>query len=412
MKEKLNILFLVRTFPVTSETFIINQIIDLIDKGHNVRIFSFYKGRSSLHPKAIEYNLDKLTIYPEFPDTVFKRIQHFVKILFETKNLHFLKALNIFKYGKSALTLSNFYHVANIRKLGDDFDIVHAHFGMMYKTFFIAQDLGLLLQSSLITTFHGYDMAVADLKKNKRRYKELFDKNVLITVNNEYGQSILHKIKPAYKNIALLPVGLNTDYYQPDPDKKENRNFTILYCGRFIKWKGPLNVIEIANIIINNKGIKDIRFQLIGEGSELENVKTLIQHYKLQNYIELLGARSQDEVIETMKKADVFILPGFTDEKGRAETQGLVIQEAQSMELPVVVTDAGGMKYGVVHNENGYIVKENDLNSFVDIIEELKTDQKKRVAMGKAGREYAIAFFDSKRLGERLLTLYNTLIKQ
>lgn len=412
MKEKLKILFLVRTFPVTSETFIINQIIDLIDRGHEVRIFSFYKGRSSFHPKAIAYNLDRLTIYPEFPDTAFKRIQHFVKILFETKNTRFLNALNIFKYGKSALSLSNFYHVANIRKLGDDFDIVHAHFGMMYKTFFIAQDLGLLLKSSLITTFHGYDMAVADLKKNKRRYKELFDKNVLVTVNNEYGQSILHKIKPGYKNIALLPVGLNTDYYQPDPDKTENKNFTLLYCGRFIKWKGPLNVIEIANIIINNKGIKDVRFQLIGEGNEFENVKTLIRHYRLQNYIELLGARSQDEVIETMKKADVFILPGFTDEKGRAETQGLVIQEAQSMELPVIVTDAGGMKYGVIHNENGYIVNENDLNSFADKIEELKTDQKKRVAMGKAGREYAIAFFDSKRLGERLLTLYNTLIKQ
>jgi colanic acid/amylovoran biosynthesis glycosyltransferase len=55
------------------------------------------------------------------------------------------------------------------------------------------------------------------------------------------------------------------------------------------------------------------------------------------------GSLTEDWVIEVMSNCDIFILPGIYDSQGSV-SQGLVIQEGQSLYLPVVVSDAGGMK--------------------------------------------------------------------
>jgi colanic acid/amylovoran biosynthesis glycosyltransferase len=112
-----------------------------------------------------------------------------------------------------------------------------------------------------------------------------------------------------------------------------------------------------------------------------------------------------------MDKSDVFLLPGIHDDvTGRAENQGLVIQEAQSMELPVVVSDAGGMKYGLIHTETGFVVKERDLTEFVEKLEILIEDSVLRKAMGVRGRDYVEKQFDSEVLCEKLLSYYNEVL--
>src|SRR5687768_12618447 len=60
----MRVAFVLKKFPVISETFILNQITDLIDKGHEVAIFSLTKGDfSRVHADFIQYNLEKRTSY-------------------------------------------------------------------------------------------------------------------------------------------------------------------------------------------------------------------------------------------------------------------------------------------------------------------------------------------------------------
>ena len=92
-------------------------------------------------------------------------------------------------------------------------------------------------------------------------------------------------------------------------------------------------------------------------------IKTLAYQYSNLGYFSPLMVAS----------SDIFLLPGITEvSTGRAETQGIVILEAQSMELPVLVSDAGGMKYGVNNNHTGYVIAESCINSFVEKILLLK----------------------------------------
>src|SRR5579872_499794 len=63
----LTILFVVGYFPAPSQTFILNQITGLIDRGHNVKIFSFHRTNNDfMHSDIEQYKLlDKVT-YEKF----------------------------------------------------------------------------------------------------------------------------------------------------------------------------------------------------------------------------------------------------------------------------------------------------------------------------------------------------------
>jgi len=411
MAKKLKVLFLVPSFPSLTETFIINQIIDLLDRGHDVNIFSLTRGKSLIHQKVKDYNLISKTTFADVPTNVFKRVIVFMKKLINSDGINrrkLIKSLNLFKYGMSALTLSSFFKVSWLTSLPNDFDIVHAHFGFMYSYYFRAKECGFLLNASLITTFHGYDMVPADLLENQRIYKELFDNNILITTNNEYGKSLLHLIRQDYSNISLLPVALDTTYYSPNSSKASNKYINVLFCGRLIRLKGPKRVVEVANNLINHKHLDNVKFTIIGDGPKkyIDEINLLINEYGLNDKVTLAGPLEQKEIIVVLNTTDIFIMPGITDVDGKAENQGLVIQEAQAMQVPVVVTDAGGMKYGLDIDRTGFVVEENDLDIFAEKVQFLIQNPQQRNEMGVEARKFVQRHFDSKVIGTNLEQLY------
>ena len=101
--------------------------------------------------------------------------------------------------------------------------------------------------------------------------------------------------------------------------------------------------------------------------------------------------------------SDLFVFPGIHDKHGRAETQGLVLQEAQAMELPVIVSDVGGMKYGMINDITGFVVEEKNIAGFVDKIELLIADKELRKEMGKQGR-MVLKLIIYKRSSQKLTT--------
>lgn len=62
---------IVGRFPVLSETFILNQIAGLIDRGHEVDIYSDQLGDTSkVHPAVEKYQLLNRTYYIQMPSNI------------------------------------------------------------------------------------------------------------------------------------------------------------------------------------------------------------------------------------------------------------------------------------------------------------------------------------------------------
>ncbi len=308
---------------------------------------------------------------------------------------------------RNALSLRYYYKYYWILDKRKDPDVVHIHFGDKAKFIANMKRDGFFANTKMIVTFHGYDLEPASLDRMKLEYQNIFREADLLTVNSQYSKDLLKKLDPQNR-IEILPVGLDIKKFQKGLDDSSGK-FQILFLGRLIGLKAPQVAIDILKMLLD-RGHEHVRLTLIGEGELRAELEKDIKKRKLGDYIDLKGALSQEEIVAEFKKAAVLVMPGIYDTKGRAETQGLVIQEAQAVEIPVVVSDAGGMKYGMIDNKTGFVINQGDIKGFADKTEILILDENLRKEMGKNGRAYVEKKFDYRILGNRLEQLYFELL--
>ncbi len=399
------ILVIVTTFPSVSETFILNQITDLIDREYDVTIFSYNQPNEDIkHPLFTEYNLKEKTFY-HFKNEVSKLEGFF----------HFLKFIlfNIFKIDLSKLTFSQqkwkaLYDLP-IFLLKDKYDIIHCHFGFNGKKIAHLKKLNIIKDEKCVLTFHGSDLTPSLIEEYKIFYKDVFRFFNAFTVNSPYLESILRKIHPEIVNLHILPVGFRKEYLKKTliAEKKTNPKH-IVFCGRLIPIKGPDKAIVILNELV--KCNHNVHLDLIGDGPMKKELVEMVETFNLQNHITFHGFLSQNKVFEIMAYSSIFILPATVEKETlRAETQGLVIQEAQFFKLPVVVSNIGGIAYGMIPNKTGYLVEEDDITAFIDKIKLLIEDEKLATSIGTFGNQFVINRFDSKVLGGKLITIFENL---
>ncbi|WP_075352584.1 glycosyltransferase family 4 protein, partial [Algoriphagus marinus] len=288
----------------------------------------------------------------------------------------------------------------------DEFKITHTHFGHVGELICFLKKIKLLKKCEIVHSFHGFDLLPNHQKYYQFKYENLFKFCKYFTVNSKYTYNILEDFPNVEsKKIRSLPVSLDTSYFS-NSDFKPNKDFRIIFIGRLIDWKSPINALKILQILHEREF--PIFLDIIGEGPERKSCEDFIQANNLQEYAFLLGALDQKDIKVKLSQSSVFIAPGITDPKtSRAENQGLVVQEAQAMELPVIVSSAGGMKYGLIDGVTGYVVEENDIEGFVEKIIHLFNFPEIIEEMGKRGRKYVQENFDYKVLGKKLLEIYS-----
>ena len=188
-KKPVKIAFITEFFPKLSETFILNQITGLIDRGHDVDIFASTPGSDKVHHPDIDtYDLIKHTYYKDgskdFPHNKTVRIIEAINILRKHRaggRRSLLKSLNLFKYGKKAISLSLFYSVAPFLK---NYDILHCHFARNSNFGILLKELG--VKGKLVTTFHGFDTRLV-IKNGSEVYRALFDMGDLFLAASDYN---------------------------------------------------------------------------------------------------------------------------------------------------------------------------------------------------------------------------------
>lgn len=402
---------IVGKFPSISETFIVNQITTLIDLGYDVQIFSYNRGKLDIvHKDVIDYYLLKKTTYALKPsNNIIVRVA--VLFNFLIKNFLLLNWRIVFQliinnfFRRELYSLSLLYR-NSLFLIKTNVDCFIVHFGLNGIDIAYLKKLGFFKNKKLLVQFHGFDMSVSQININKKRYKLLIEYADHLVVNTEYLYDILMKVDDTIKNVSIIPVGLNfakMDEYKLDVDKY--KIFTVVYSGRLIKLKGGHLVLKVANELINILGLR-INFYIIGDGELFDELMGDIIAMKLNDNVKMFGALTQEKLFDIYRRSHCFILPGINDtESNRAEAQGLVIQEAQYFRLPVIVSDAGGMKYGVEDGKTGFVVKQGDIKGFAKKIVKLYNDNELHLKMGDMGYQYVFKNYDNVELTKRILKL-------
>jgi len=405
----MKIAFLVNSFPTLSQTFIINQITGLLDKGAEVDIYSEFRNENSItHKEVLRYNLMERTAF--FTDIIPQNKIH--RILKASKsmmlNIHqypsqLLKSINYFRYGTDAKTLFLFY-TSLLFLTRNKYSIYHCHFGPIGNIAITLKEIG-AINGKIITTFYGYDVSDYIRRYGPDVYDKLFTYGDLFLVLSNQMKDKLISLGCAPEKIIIHHLCVDTRQYKPVYKKyTEGDPIRLLTIGRFVEKKGIEYAIKAVSNLINR--YPNVEYEIIGDGTRRTTYEKMIHEYGVSDKVQLIGWREQSEVRQKLSEADIFIAPSVTASSGDEEGTPTTIIEAQACGIPVVSTYHSGIPDVVIDGKTGYLVPERNEEELARKIEYLILNPELWQKMGSAGRDHMMKEFDSTNLSERLIKIY------
>lgn len=403
----MRIAFLLNVFPKTSETFIVNQIVGLIERGHTVDIFARYRNSDDpVDPQVKKYQLVERTQYLTIPATRKERVLAAAKIILKRgwrRPLPLLRSINVFRYGKTAINLEMLCHQAFFPKT-QAYDIVHCHFGPAGIFGQQLRDIG-AVKGSLVTTFHGYDIASYVAQHGTGVYEELFRKGEAFTCSSNFvrGKLVAAGCDPA--KIFLFRLGTDLtkfDFLERRVDS--DGAIRLITVARLVEKKGlEYSIKAVANLV---RQFPKLEYRIVGDGDLRQDLSLLIERLNLQTNVILVGWKTPEEVSRLFAKSHIFVLASVLGSDGDFEGQGLVLQEAQAMGLTVVCTNHNGFAESVLDGQSGFLVPERDAEALSTKLAELIRRPDSWPEIGKKGRAFVEAEFDLSKRNDALVELY------
>jgi colanic acid/amylovoran biosynthesis glycosyltransferase len=405
----MKILYLIHKFPEISQAFIRNQLRDMASRGHDISIVCIFDetGKFSTDPSFESPLFNPITYGEQYPSSVRQwlgwGIRQVVRILRSPQLLKTLWHIRRNDIVRQTVLMSQILHYRRLTRAEPD--IIHVHFADNAVAVAALQKSGILADSRLVVTFHGYDLQ----KFSAAYYRLLFEQADAFSVNSQYSGKKAAALGCPEDKINVIPVSFNSEFFKPEPHVSHS-GIRIIYVGRLCEFKGAHIALE-AFYELSRKIVSQVHFDIVGAGELTSELKKRIAELNLNKSVTLHGALHQNRIKELMNAADIFLFPGITDKNGRQENQGLVVQEAQAMELPVLASNVGGISEGLLDNVTGFLIPEQDISALVEKLIVLCSDDTLRRQMGNRGRAFVLGNYSLEVIGDKIENLYKELAR-
>lgn len=308
---------------------------------------------------------------------------------------------------------------AMIRRL--NLDIIHTHTEFSLRLFActMAKELNIPIVHTYHTIYEDYTHYFAPIKSLNRGAKA-FARKYTKKVCNQVEEVIAPTEKTkelleayhVYKNINIVPTGIILSKFSPDNFSKEEvakerealgiaeTDKVILYLGRVSPEKNIEELLlDIPKLKENHE---NIRFLIVGDGPDLENLQKLAKENQIDDVVIFAGEKPWDKIGLYYQLGDVFV------SASQSETQGLTYIEAMAAGLPVVARDDRCLDEILKNGYNGY--KFHNSEEFVSgleqvLFEDQETDYRKNSI--EMVSEYSVESF-----GEKVEEIYTKVIRE
>lgn len=384
--------YLLKKFPRTSETFILNELLGLETQGMDVRVFSRREPDDEpRHPELarlkaeIEYlpnvrHIDpwKVLFGPGDPDLR--------KMLFERLSV-VVEDFGALSHPRFPSLLAEAVHLrGRCAELGTKH--IHAHFATDAAIVaMLVHDLG---GPTYSLTLHAKDI-----------YRDTVDRAILdrlvarssfsVTVcdaNVAHLEALLGD--EARGRLRRLYNGIDLEAHS-DKGLERDENH-VLSVGRLVEKKGFDVLIEALDQLL--KQGRSLRATFVGDGEERERIAAEIERRGLSDKITLAGSLGQDGVRELMSRATLMALPCLVGDDGNRDALPTVLLEAQAAGLPIVSTPVTGIPEILDQGQAGRLVPERDAGALATTLAEMLDDAALRGQLSRAGVARAHELFD------------------
>tara|TARA_B110000881_G_C18568397_1_gene514121 strand:- start:304 stop:1509 length:1206 start_codon:yes stop_codon:yes gene_type:complete len=177
----------------------------------------------------------------------------------------------------------------------------------------------------------------------------------------------------------------------------------LLFLGRINEKKGIELLIE--SFVRISKEQQNLLLVIAGSGiQQYENqIKELVKEKNIQNKVKFTGLVSDDEKLELLHSATLFVLTSHSD------VHPIAVQDALAMGLPVIITKA--CDYPEVKEYNAGIIVNEDTNEISNAVLEILDDKSKLRQMSKNAKRIILEKFQLEVQIKKYEQMYIDVIK-
>jgi len=212
----------------------------------------------------------------------------------------------------------------------------------------------------IIRTIHHDIKTEMDIK-NKFIAFLAYHRNIIIPVclsdkmKKDFSKTYLKK-----KNVYVINNGVDLSKFEP---KNQTKEFDFVFVGRLAEVKNvPLLLNAFKKCYLSNNNLK---LAIAGDGPLYNRLQQLAKDLNIANAVDFLG--DVNDVPSILSKSKIFVLPSFS------EGFSIATIDAIAMGLPVISTASGGPE--TIIKNNGFIVKNNDVDALAEKMHLLITDE-------------------------------------
>jgi len=403
----MRILYICHRLP----TFILNEIIELKERGHSILILAADSSRlyKAVHEPIVKKNgLDK-QFHKFF--IVKSRKQKFFSVL--KSLLH-----DLLVYPKSTIKAC-FYLIQNypnikcgvedyldIRNFFDSgIDIIHSPFSaprMVDKVYLLSK----ILNVPFTLCFRAHDIYQHDNILEAIKRMRVINEAAQIMTIAIYNRDNLKINLDIDKDIEIIHSAIDPSVFNTKDVSKSHKS--IIAVSRLDEQKGIIYLIQACHIL-HTRGI-EYECTIIGEGAEKAFCEKIIAERHIPN-VRLIDYLPHEVIKEHLDHATVFVLPCEIAADGTRDILANALKEAMAMQVPVVTSNICGVEELVDDGINGMLVPPQNPEAIADAIEKIMNNPEQRRTMGEEARKKIMKHFNIKIEAQKLDEIFTKAVK-
>ena len=185
---------------------------------------------------------------------------------------------------------------------------------------------------------------------------------------------------------------------------ERDRNF--IFVGRLVSDKGAeLAIRAVKKITELSKSSPEPAkptLTIVGNGPELSSLKELAEQENISAQVEFTGSLSGQALVQKLNQHSILIVPSLWE-----EPFGVVALEGIACGCTAIVSDGGGLPEAV--GQAGYTFSRGNIDSLVQQIVSVQTDDQGREQRSKMASEHLAAFHPEK-ISRKYLNLIEAIL--
>ena len=267
-------------------------------------------------------------------------------------------------------------------------DLLHVHYASGYGT------LGRLSKfHPLLLSVWGSD--VYDFPATSFLHRALVATNLRqadwVASTSEVMAQQTESLCPDITHLSITPFGIDIEKFRPQP--KQDENYLTIGTVKKLAPKYGIDILIKAFAQARKTAISQspdleqkLRLTIVGDGNQRDELESLAQQLKIDHVTNFVGAVLHEHVPDYLNQMDIYVAASRLD----SESFGVAVLEASACELPVVVSDAGGLPEVVQDQVTGYIASKENVAATADAIVKLIQSKSDRQRLGAAGRKLVL----------------------